>query len=47
MRDGHAHRVPLIVGTNADEARLFGRFLKLLPMTEPMIERLLADNGTR
>ncbi|MFI5508392.1 carboxylesterase/lipase family protein [Mycobacterium sp. NPDC051804] len=42
MREGHAHRVPLIVGTNADEARLFGRFLKLLPMTEPMIERLLS-----
>ena len=47
MRDGKAHRVPLIVGTNAEEARLFGRFLKLLPMTEPMIERLLAGNGTR
>jgi para-nitrobenzyl esterase len=43
MRDGHAHRVPLIVGTNAEEARLFGRFLKLLPMTEPMIERLLSS----
>ncbi len=43
MRTGAAHRVPLIVGTNAEEARLFGRFLKLLPMTEPMIERLLAD----
>jgi para-nitrobenzyl esterase len=42
MRDGHAHQVPLIVGTNAEEARLFGRFLKLLPMTEPMIERLLS-----
>ncbi|MBY0288744.1 MAG: carboxylesterase/lipase family protein [Mycobacteriaceae bacterium] len=42
MREGHAHRVPLIVGTNADEAKLFGRFLKLLPMTEPMIERLLS-----
>jgi para-nitrobenzyl esterase len=42
MRGGQAHRVPLIVGTNAEEARLFGRFLKLLPMTEPMIERLLA-----
>ncbi len=41
MRDGKAHRVPLIVGTNAEEARLFGRFLKLLPMTEPMIARLL------
>jgi len=42
MRSGAAHRVPLIIGTNAEEARLFGRFLKLLPMTEPMIERLLA-----
>jgi para-nitrobenzyl esterase len=43
MRDGKAHRVPLIVGTNAEEAKLFGRFIKLLPMTEPMIERLLAN----
>ncbi|MCT7660044.1 carboxylesterase/lipase family protein [Mycobacterium deserti] len=42
MREGTAHRVPLIVGTNAEEARLFGRFLKLLPMSEPMIERLLS-----
>ena len=42
MRDGTAHRVPLIVGTNADEGRLFTRFLKLLPTTEPMIEVLLA-----
>ncbi|HYR13853.1 MAG TPA: carboxylesterase family protein, partial [Mycobacterium sp.] len=33
MRRGKAHGVPLIVGTNAEEARLFGRFLKLLPMT--------------
>jgi para-nitrobenzyl esterase len=42
MRAGQAHRVPLIIGTNAEEARLFGRFLKLLPMTESTIERLLA-----
>jgi para-nitrobenzyl esterase len=42
MREGKAHRVPLIVGTNAEEARLFGRFMKLLPMTEPTIERLLS-----
>jgi para-nitrobenzyl esterase len=42
MRVGKAHKVPLIVGTNAEEARLFARFLHLLPMTEPMIERLLA-----
>jgi para-nitrobenzyl esterase len=43
MRRGVAHRLPLIVGTNADEGRLFTRFLRLLPTTEPMIEALLAD----
>ena len=43
MRQGKAHRVPLIVGTNADEGRLFTRFLPLLPTTEPMIEALLAE----
>ena len=43
MRNGTSHRAPLIVGTNAEEARLFGRFLTLLPMTEPMIERILAE----
>jgi para-nitrobenzyl esterase len=43
MRRGTAHRVPLIVGTNADEGRLFTRFLQLLPTTEPMIEALLAE----
>lgn len=41
MRSGKAHRVPLIVGTNADEGRLFTRFLKLLPTTHGAIERLL------
>lgn len=46
MRRGLAHRVPLIVGNNAEEARLFTRFLKLLPTTEPMIEALLAAAGT-
>ncbi|WP_197379645.1 carboxylesterase/lipase family protein [Mycolicibacterium mengxianglii] len=45
MRRGDAHRVPLIVGNNAEEARLFTRFLKLLPTTEPMIEALLAEAG--
>ena len=44
MRDGTAHRVPLIVGTNADEGRLFTRFLQLLPTTEPAINLLLADS---
>jgi len=43
MRQGKAHRVPLIVGTNADEGRLFTRWLQLLPTTEPMIEAMLAE----
>ncbi|MCP9271213.1 carboxylesterase/lipase family protein [Mycolicibacterium arenosum] len=42
MLDGKAHRVPLIVGTNADEGRLFTRFLKLLPTDRAKIEHLLA-----
>ncbi len=41
MRNGTAHQVPLIVGTNAEEGRLFTRFLQLLPTSEPMIEKLL------
>lgn len=43
MRDGTAHRVPLIVGTNAEEGRLFTRFLPLLPTTEQTIEVILGD----
>jgi para-nitrobenzyl esterase len=43
MAEGSAHRIPLIVGNNAEEGRLFTRFLQLLPMNEPMIETLLAD----
>jgi para-nitrobenzyl esterase len=43
MRRGKSHPVPLIVGTNAEEGRLFTRFLPLLPTTEPMIEALLAE----
>lgn len=42
MAEGSAHRVPLIVGNNADEGRLFTRFLPLLPTNEPMIEKLFA-----
>jgi len=43
MRSGKAHRVPLIVGTNAEEGRLFTRFLGMLPTNESMVEELLAD----
>jgi len=43
MRSGRAHRLPLIVGTNADEGRLFTRFLTMLPTNKSMVEELLAD----
>ncbi|MEC4765274.1 carboxylesterase/lipase family protein [Mycobacterium sherrisii] len=43
MESGRAHRVPLIVGTNAEEGRLFTRFLRMLPTNQNMIEELLAD----
>lgn len=46
MRHGVAHQVPLIVGTNADEGRLFTRFLRMLPTTQPTIEALLADTDS-
>jgi para-nitrobenzyl esterase len=41
MRDGQANPVPLIIGTNAEEGRLFTRVLKLLPTSEHKIEALL------
>lgn len=43
LAQGRAHAVPLIVGSNADEGRLFARFEGYLPTSEPVIERLLAD----
>jgi para-nitrobenzyl esterase len=43
MRCGRVHRAPLIVGTNAEEGRLFTRFLAMLPTNESMVEELLAD----
>ncbi|MGB9306434.1 MAG: carboxylesterase/lipase family protein [Mycobacterium sp.] len=43
MRSRQAHQVPLIVGTNAEEGRLFTRFLGMLPTNKAMIEELLAD----
>jgi para-nitrobenzyl esterase len=46
MRQGVAHKVPFIVGTNAEEGRLFTRILKLLPTSEHAIERILAHTPT-
>jgi para-nitrobenzyl esterase len=45
MRTGQAASVPLIVGTNRDEGRLFTRFLKLLPTTERAVEEVLGGAG--
>jgi len=43
MAQGGAHPVPLIIGNNADEGRLFARFLDHLPTNERRIEKLLAN----
>jgi para-nitrobenzyl esterase len=42
FRDGQAHRVPLIIGTNADEGTLFPRMLDVLPTTPSRIEQMFA-----
>ena len=49
MASGAAHRVPIVLGSNAEEGRVFGRVTGLLPMTEPEIERVLqgVDNSAR
>jgi para-nitrobenzyl esterase len=49
MARGEAHPVPMIIGNGAEEGRLFTRMLKMVPVTEPLIERMLADvsPGTR
>lgn len=41
MAAGAAHQVPLIIGHNADEARLFAWFMDELPTNPAAIERLL------
>lgn len=46
MAEGKAHPTPLIIGNNADEARLFVRFLDYLPTNEHRIEKLLAQVDT-
>jgi para-nitrobenzyl esterase len=41
MTTGLAHRVPLVIGSNAKEASLFARFMDYLPTNQPVIDRLL------
>ncbi|SIK86075.1 Probable carboxylesterase LipT [Mycobacteroides abscessus subsp. abscessus] len=45
MEHGEAHRVPLIVGHNADEAKLFTRVLKMMPLSESALEGMLTRGG--
>lgn len=45
MQRGTAHRVPLIIGYNADEARLFTKIIKIIPVTHEAIEWTLSVGG--
>ncbi|EOM75754.1 carboxylesterase/lipase family protein [Rhodococcus rhodnii] len=42
VRSGRAHRVPLVIGTNANEGTLFPRFLDALPTSPERIEEMFA-----
>ncbi|ONM48371.1 carboxylesterase/lipase family protein [Nocardia donostiensis] len=42
---GHAHRVPLIIGTCRDEGRLFAKFADELPTTPERLRSALAHSG--
>lgn len=42
MARGAAHRIPLIIGSNAMEATLFARFMDRLPTNQAVIDRYLA-----
>ncbi|MEV6767602.1 carboxylesterase/lipase family protein [Nocardia sp. NPDC051030] len=45
FREGTAHRVPLIIGTNQDEATLFIRFDDTLPTTPDRMRWILRQSG--
>ena len=47
MRDGNAHRVPLIIGTNRNEATLFSRFDEGLPTDQARLTKLFAGADPR
>ncbi|MFD4467267.1 carboxylesterase/lipase family protein [Rhodococcus sp. NPDC058505] len=44
---GHAHPVPLIVGTNANEGTMFPRFLDIIPTDPVRIEKMFAETQPR
>lgn len=45
IESGDAHRVPLIVGFNAEEATLFTKIIRVLPLTPQGIETTLSAGG--
>ena len=44
MAAGRARRVPLIIGTNRDEATLFARYLQVLPTTPKRLEAFVGHS---
>ncbi|KRC61403.1 carboxylesterase [Agromyces sp. Root81] len=47
FRDGLAHRVPLIIGTNDREGSLFEGRISILPTTKPRIRAIFANTRKR
>jgi para-nitrobenzyl esterase len=45
MARGEAHPVPLIIGSTAYEGRLFTLMMTHMPLTEPLIEEMLAETS--
>lgn len=45
MESGEAQRVPLIIGSNADEARLFTKAIKVMPLSEAEQQEILGRGG--
>jgi para-nitrobenzyl esterase len=45
MARGDAHPVPLTIGSTAYEGRIFTRMMGDLPVTEPLIEEMLAETA--
>lgn len=45
IEHGEAQRVPLIIGSNADEARLFTKAIKVMPLSEAEQQEILARGG--
>jgi para-nitrobenzyl esterase len=47
FRDGLAHRVPLVIGTNDREGSLFDGRISILPTTKPRIRAIFTNTGKK